>query len=219
MKRRRFVRALVGVPAATVLVAQQPQQQNNRPAPTSPTGPPMDATTPPAPFNRTVPPAAEPPKLEFAIPDDAAVTMTHYFNADQMATLRKLCDVIHPKLGNSPGALETGTPEFLDFYISRSPKKRQDIYANGLQALQQAARQKFNRPFAECDATQITALLAPLKEKWTYDPPKDSTALFLREAKQDIRSATMNSKEYIASASSSGSRRFGGSGLYWYPLD
>jgi len=62
-------------------------------------------------------------------------------------------------------------------------------------------------------------LLAPLRAAWTYDPPADPFARFLREAKQDIRTATMNSREWVTAAASAGGRRGGGVGLYWYPLD
>jgi hypothetical protein len=57
-----------------------------------------------------------------------------------------------------------------------------------------------------------------LRQPWTYEPPADPLARFLREAKQDVRTATMNSREYASAGSSSG-RRGGGLGQYWYPID
>jgi hypothetical protein len=62
-------------------------------------------------------------------------------------------------------------------------------------------------------------LLAPLREPWTFDPPADPLTRFLRAAKQDVRAATMNSREYAAAAGSSGRRSAAGLGLYWLPLD
>jgi hypothetical protein len=60
--------------------------------------------------------------------------------------------------------------------------------------------------------------MAPLKEKWKYQPPADPAARFLMEAKVDLRTATMNSVEWNAAAKP-GVRRGGATGLYWYPLD
>ena len=75
--------------------------------------------------------------------------------------------------------------------------------------------------FADLDASQITEALAALRTPWTYDPPSDPLAHFLREARHDIRTATANSKEYLAGAAQTTGRRGfgGGTGFYWLPLD
>jgi hypothetical protein len=90
-----------------------------------------------------------------------------------------------------------------------------------LDQLNSRASKQFSKPFADLDASQAGSLLAPLREAWTFDPPSDPFARFLREAKQDIRTATMNSREWVTAAGSTGGggRRGGGMGLYWYPLD
>ena len=46
----------------------------------------------------------------------------------------------------------------------------------------------------------------------------DPLARFLVAAKQDVRTATMNSREWNT-AGAAGGRRTGGTGLYWYPID
>jgi hypothetical protein len=171
MKRRNFVRALVAAPVAPALLAQQP-------------------TAAPAPA------AAEIPKLETAVADEAAEPMPHFFTASQFAALKKLCDLL------TPGSLDARVPEFLDFYIGASGADRQHVYRTGLDALNA-------RGFAEADSL--------LRAPWTYEEPSDPLARFLRVAKVDVRTATMNSKEFSAMASTG--RRGGGNGLYWYPLD
>jgi hypothetical protein len=175
----------------------------------------LHAEQPPAPQQR---PAEEAPKLEIASLDVAGETVQRYFSAPQFAALHKLSDLLMPPLNGLPGALDAGAPEFLDFLIGKSPADRQQLYKAGLDALNAQALRQFKKAFAELDAAQAATLLAPLRQPWTYEPPADPLAHFLREAKQDVRTATLNSREYVT-ASSSGGRRGGGLGQYWYPLD
>jgi hypothetical protein len=59
-----------------------------------------------------------------------------------------------------------------------------------------------------------------LRAPWTYEPPADPLARFLQAAKADVRTATVNSREFnMAGAAQGGGRRFGAQGLYWLPLD
>ncbi len=195
MKRRRFMQTIaaapaLAVPAATPVLAQ-PQTQRAAP---------------------------EAPKLEMSAADAAADTTPRFFSAPQLAALRKLSDILMPPLNNLPGALDANAAEFLDFLIGQSSAERKQIYRTGLDTLNAQALRQFKKPFAEVDAAQANTLLAPLKQPWTYDPPTEPLARFLREAKQDVRNATLNSREYNT-AGSAGGRRGGGVGQYWYPLD
>ena len=195
MKRRRFMQTIAAVPAlavpATTPALAQPQAQ--RPAP-------------------------EAPKLDISAADAAADMTPRFFTAAQLAALRKLSDILMPPLNNLPGALDANAAEFLDFLIGQSPAERKQIYRTGLDTLNAQALKQFKKPFAEVDAAQASTLLAPLKQPWTYEPPTEPLARFLREAKQDVRTATQNSREY-STAGSAGGRRGGGMGQYWYPLD
>jgi len=196
MKRRRFVQSLIAAPAVPVALVAQDSA-------------------------RPVPPPAAPaaPKLEAGIADDAGATITHFFTTPQLSALRKLGDIILPPINGAPGAAEANAAEFLDFLIGQSSEDRQRLYRSGLDQLNSQAAKKFSKPFADLEVPQAEALLAPLRAAWTYDPPADPFARFLREAKQDIRTATMNSREWVTAAASAGGRRGGGVGLYWYPLD
>jgi len=199
LKRRRFIQTLAAAPAlvapaAPELLAQQPAGPQTRPA------------------------AEESLKLEIATPDAAAEMTPRFFNAQQFAALRKLCDILMPPINGMPGALDANAPEFLDFLIGASPADRQQVYRAGLDALNAQAAKQFKKLFAEADETQANTLLAPLRQPWTHEPPADPLARFLREVKQDVRTATTNSREY-ATAGSTGGRRGGGIGQYWYPID
>ena len=209
MRRRNFVKSLAAVPAVPALMAQQ--QPAGQPAPGVPANPTQPVEPPPQ-------AGGELPKFDIAVPDAAADMMPDFFTAQQFVALRKLCGILMPAINKAPGAIDARAPEFLDFLISRSPADRQQLYRAGLDALNAQARQQFQKPFAEVDDSQAAAILKPLHEQWSYEPPTDPLARFLRAAKVDVRTATVNSREYGAVSENSGRRSFGG-GLYWYPLD
>ena len=195
MKRRRFIQALAAAPAAPALIAQQTQA----PAPAAAE-------------------SAEPPPLDLSVADEGADPVPRFFSARQFATLRRLCDLIVPGAQGSPGALDAHVPEFLDFLIGDSPSDRQQVWLSGLDALEHESQTRFRKAFADTDATQADALLAPLRRAWTYEPPADPIAQLLAAAKQDVRTATFNSYERNLAASGGVRRRTGG-GLYWLPAD
>jgi len=197
MKRRRFIQALAATPAAPALLAQAPLA-------------PSAAKTVPSPSNDA--------PLVYAAPDAAAESVLHFFTAQQFAALRKLSDLLNPPMNGVPGALEAKAPEFLDFLLSQSSAERQQLYRNGLDGLNAQARRRFTRPFAEVEASQAGMLLAPLRERWTYDAPSDPVAAMLRAAKDDVRRASLNSREWNLAAAA-GRARGGGAGLYWLPID
>jgi hypothetical protein len=200
MKRRKFFASAAAVPAAGSMLAQQ--------APTPPAG------APPGAGGR----AMEVPKLETAIADDAAEYHPKFFNAAQMATLRKLAEILMPAPEGGVGAQQAGAAEFLDFLIGASQAERQSVYLKGLDALNAAAKSKHQKTFDQVGEAEAMALLAPLKKPWTYEPSPDVLTRFLHTAKADVRTATLNSKEYNQNGGGGG-RRGGGTGLYWYPID
>jgi hypothetical protein len=193
MKRRRFIQTVAAAPAIAIPAAApaaQPAAQR---------------------------PQAEAPKFELASLDAVGDTTPRFFSAVQLATLRKLSNILMPAMNGMPGALEAGAPEFLDFLIGASAADRKQLYKNGLDTLQTQAQKKFGKGFADLNETQVGELLAPLRKAWTYEPPADPFARFLREVKADVRTATINSREY--STAGAAGRRGGGMGQYWYPID
>jgi Gluconate 2-dehydrogenase subunit 3 len=153
------------------------------------------------------------------VPDAVATTKTFYFTERQMATLRQLCEILLPPLKQNPGALDAGTPEFLDFLISISPPDRQKMYEMGLNRLDEEARHRFGIPFDAVDASQADALLRPWLRSWMPDhPPTEPYEQFLNLAHSDIRTATINSKAWDDATRTDGDKP-PGVGLYWYPVD
>jgi hypothetical protein len=185
MKRRRLLQSIAALPAVPA-AAQQ--------------------------YSSAAPPADASPKLAEKAPDAVAEGVRRFFTPDQAAALRRLGELIVPKSGDRPGAVEAGAAEFLDFLIGQSGAERQRLYRDGLDRLNAGT------PFAQLSAAAAKARLAPLAEAWTYHPPKEAFARFLREAKEDLLQATLNSREF-AQAMSRRSRSAAGMGAYWLPLD
>lgn len=154
-------------------------------------------------------------KIEGAKPDTVGTPLPRFFSTPQLAALRRLSDIIVPAIVTRPGALDAGAPEFLDFLVGQSPAPVRTLYRTGLDSLNTRATAKYGKAFAALDDKQTDALLSPLREPWTWKEPTDPFAVFLRHAKADVLTATMNSREWIT-----GSERAhgsGGNGTYWLP--
>jgi hypothetical protein len=196
MKRRQALQSILGLPALGAL---------------------------PRPGAAMAPPAAlrqidEFPKLATSVGDAVADGTPAYFSPPEFAALEKLSELLVPPAGNLPGAKQTQAARFLDFLISQSPADRQALYCDGLDALQAEAHRRYGTAFEALETEQAGAILAPLKEPWTYHGPEDRFARFLRAAKDDVLQATFTSREFIAANSSRG-RRARGTGTYWFHLD
>lgn len=193
MKRRRLLQSIAAIPALTA--------------------PPAAAQ-----YAAAAPAAEEMPKLRETSPDAATQGVGRFFSADQRTALRRLGDLIVPAIGDRPGASAAGVVEFLDFLIGQSEAVRQNLYKGGLDQLNAESRKRYAKSFAETSGAEAKPLLAALGQPWTYHSPKDPMARFLREAKEDLLQATINSKAF-ADAASRRSRSAGGMGAYWLPLD
>lgn len=217
MKRRNFVRSLVMTPIAPAVLAGGQAPANTKPA----EQPPPQPNTPAREMSRQ---PSEVPQLEVTAVDVAAHPAPQYFTPAQFSTLRKLGDLLMPPLKNNPGANEAQAPEFLDFLISVSPDDRQRLYLLGLDGLESQAHDKFQKTFADLDARQADAILRPLlvSRPWPQDFPSDPLQNFIAQAHDDLRTATMNSREWAAASEKSGhhfTRGFRTSGYYWSPID
>lgn len=158
------------------------------------------------------------PKLAEVTPESVAAGTARFFQKDQLAALSRLAELVVPKTGDRPGAVESGVPAFLDFLLSASPADRQGLYREGLDRLNSDASRLYGKTFAALSPTEAKAVLKPLGEAWTYNPPADGLARFLREVKDDLLQATVNSREF-AVAQARRNRSASGLAPYWLPLD
>lgn len=149
------------------------------------------------------------------VPDAVARTSAHFFNDSQMATLRRLSEILLPSIKGYPGATDVGTPEFLDFLIGASPLDRQQMYQSGLDRLDAEAKHQLGISFAAVNTAQADQLLRPWLRTWMTDhPPTEPYAHFINVAHSDIRTATINSQAWSAAE-----KQPPNMGLYWFPVD
>jgi hypothetical protein len=205
MKRRDFVRTLISASLAPKLLVGQQADRTPTPA------------AGPIPWTRGLNPETPLPSTAAAV--DVAQSDFVFFSPLQMNTLQRLSDLLMPAIGIRPGALEAKTPEFLDFLIGTSSEERKKEYSLGLDWLEASAQSKFKKPFAKLDADQADALIKPWLQTWMTDhPPTESHAGFLSTAHDDIRSATINSKEWKAAHTANPDETTQES-LYWSPIE
>lgn len=166
------------------------------------------------PAKAPAPPATnETPTIPTVEADSVVPGAIKLFDPKQLSALEHLSRIIGTNI-----AQDAGTAAFLDFLISRSPSSRAGLYKDGLNRLNSDAMRLYQKPFGEISAAQAEPLLQTLKQPWTYNEPADAQARFLRTAKDDILTATMNSREYIAIASKR-KRTASGIGQYCFPID
>jgi hypothetical protein len=214
MQRRDFVKAIMA--ASVTARSMFGQQAATAVAPSTP--PPVPAAPGPVPWMRGLL-EVKPLPMTPLIPDAVAQTNAHFFNVKQMATLRRLCEILLPPLKGYPGAIDAGVPEFLDFLIGASPADRQQMYQSGLDRLDAEAKQRFSVSFTDIQAGQADQLLRPWLRTWMNDhPPMESYAHFINVAHSDIRTATINSQAWSKAATAE-SQQESDMGLYWFPVE
>ena len=195
MKRRRMLQAVLGASTASAApVTLFSQQQKPTPA------------------------VDENPKLPASAADAVAEVVTRFFDPESFRAFRHLGEILVPPRPNLPGAVEAEAAQFLDFLISQSPADRQTLYRDGVAHLNEQARSRYGKPFAEVSPADADSILAPLHEAWTYQGPTDPFARFLCAAKDDFLKATVNSRQW-AIAAAGRSRSASGLNTYWFPVE
>lgn len=205
MLRRDFMHSVVSV---VLLPKALLAQQGATPAP-----------PPPAPVPWTLGLNAKTPLPATVTADGIGEIEATFLNPAQLSTFIRLCDLLLPPLRDKPGAVQAGTPMFLDSLIGSSPRARQKVYSDGLDWLGEEANVRYKLPFAQLTAKQADALIRPWLRTWMTDhPPTEAHADFINIAHEDIRMATMNSKEWNDASAAAGQDWVTG-GLYWSPIE
>lgn len=204
MRRRDFVRSLIAaVFASRGLSAQEAAK-------------PQLPIAAPVPWTLGLNPKTPIPHTTVA--EGIAEAKLSFFSATQMETLKRLCGILVPPIGGRPGAVEAGTPQFLDMLIGQSPEPRRTIYTGGVDWLEAEAQKRYKLPFSKLEDDQASAMLKPWLRTWMSDhPPVESHADFVNVAHDDIREATFNSEAWADSRS--GAAQGTPTGIYWSPID
>lgn len=207
MERREFVKLLLAAAAARVANAQNAGKISLAAAPA------------PAPVPWTLG-IEQLETVDLPATDPGAVAQFRgtFFTARQMSTLRKLCQVLLPALDGKPGAVEAGTPEFLDFFIGESDAASKELYCNGLNWLDAQSAKVCRVPFALANGTQADALLRPWLRPWMeYHLPTEPQAHFVNAVHDDIRLATIHSPAWDQALRLEDAAA--AQELYWLPIE
>lgn len=208
MERREFVRLLLAAALSRSALAQQASQK-----------PSLDEAPAPAPVPwflgdgqlATV-------KIPETDPQEIAGDHPIFFTGAQMATLRRLAAVLLPPMDNCPGAVQAGTPEFLDSFIGESDSESQKLYSEGLDWLEAGARKQFDSSFASLKDEQADQLIRPWLRTWMTDHlPTEPHAHFINAVHADIRLSTENSPAWDRALAADGDPP--PEKLYWLPIE
>jgi len=87
-----------------------------------------------------------------------------FFNAQQLALVGTISELIIPTDDHSPGAKAAEVPAFIDLMVSESPEETKALWRDGLAAVDKLSQAKFSQGFNGATAEQQTALLAEISK-------------------------------------------------------
>ena len=106
-------------------------------------------------------------------------------NPHEYQTLERLADLIVPADEKSPGAVASGTCEFIDLLASQNPRLL-EIYTGGIGWLDQAAKRRFSTDFVGAKPNQQTALLDLIAYRKNESPELGPGILFFDWARRMV---------------------------------
>ncbi|MDE0434005.1 MAG: gluconate 2-dehydrogenase subunit 3 family protein [Bryobacterales bacterium] len=101
-----------------------------------------------------------------------------FFNDDQNALLDRLAELIIPADDHSPGAREAKVSLFIDLMVFHSEPDVQEQWTRGLRALKNESRERFRKPFLECDAVRQDQIMQAISRN--EDHPTTELEKFFR---------------------------------------
>lgn len=87
-----------------------------------------------------------------------------FFNADQMALVATISELIIPTDDHSPGAIKAEVPEFIDLMISESSAESKKTWTDGLAAMDKLSQDKNGVPFNKATKDQQVAILTEISK-------------------------------------------------------
>jgi len=85
-----------------------------------------------------------------------------FFNAEQMALIATISELIIPTDDHSPGAIAAEVPAFVDLMVSESPAEGKKLWTDGLAAMDTMSQNKFQMAFSKASSAQQTTLLTEI---------------------------------------------------------
>lgn len=87
-----------------------------------------------------------------------------FFNADQMALIATISELIIPTDDHSPGAIAAEVPQFIDLMISESPAETKKLWTDGLAAMDKLSQDKHKNAFNKATKSEQVALLTDISK-------------------------------------------------------
>ena len=87
-----------------------------------------------------------------------------FFNADQLALVATISELIIPTDDHSPGANAAKVHEFIDLMISESPAETKKTWTDGLAAMDKLSQDKNGAPFNKATKDQQIAILTEISK-------------------------------------------------------
>lgn len=84
---------------------------------------------------------------------DQALAAEQFFNADEMATIAVLADIIIPRDEKSGSATDAGVPDFIEFIVKDKPEFQTPM-RGGLRWLDVQCMKRYNNTFVKCNGNQ-----------------------------------------------------------------
>jgi hypothetical protein len=91
---------------------------------------------------------------------DYAAYKPRFFTANEYEALDRLCEIVIPADGQSPGAHQAQVRYFIDTILHHSDPQNQQRWRAGLKAVEDEAQSSFGKAFRECSAQQQEAIVA-----------------------------------------------------------
>jgi len=97
-------------------------------------------------------------------PADQSVQLHRFFNAQEIATIAAISELIIPADEHSPGAEAGGVPAFIDLMISESSADVKKLWREGLIKIDKLSQERFSSPFISANSTQQVSLLKTISK-------------------------------------------------------
>ncbi len=87
-----------------------------------------------------------------------------FFNAQQLALVTTMSDLIIPTDEHSPGAKAAEVPAFIDLMVSESPEETKTLWRDGMAAIEKMSQSKFSKDFSSASAEQQVGLMTEISK-------------------------------------------------------
>jgi hypothetical protein len=99
-----------------------------------------------------------------AAPANGTPQAPKFFNAQQLALVTTMSDIIIPTDEHSPGAKAAEVPAFIDLMVSESPEETKTLWRDGLAAVEKMSQSKFSKDFNGASAEQQISLMTEISK-------------------------------------------------------